>query len=93
MNRGKETNLFAAIFFAGKLDLAHATSTNGLAKNPFSRLRRDSGARARLLGAVGGLGVGAGVRGAAVGRGRWRGTGRRSRRHVGGLLRMGIVTT
>lgn len=92
VNRGRETNLFAAVFFAGKLDLAHAAGTNGLSENPFSRLRWDGGAGARLLGGMRrGLAVGC-MRGAAVGR-RRRGTGRGRRRHLGRMMRMGMDGT
>lgn len=31
MNRGSKTNLFATIFLAGELDLAHAAGANSLA--------------------------------------------------------------
>lgn len=45
-----KTNLFAAILLSGELDLAHATDANGLADDPLARLRRDDGARPRVLG-------------------------------------------
>lgn len=38
------TNLFAAIFLAGKLDFAHAACADCLAKNPFPRLGGNSSA-------------------------------------------------
>lgn len=87
------TNLFAAVFLAGKLHLAHAAGANGLAQDPFAGLGRDSGAGPGLLGGGGGVvrriggAVGGGRRGgrgaAIVGDGRGR--------HVGVVTGAGAV--
>lgn len=45
-----KTNLFTTILLAGELDLAHTSRTDGLAQDPFARLRGDDGTRPALLG-------------------------------------------
>jgi hypothetical protein len=43
------TYLFRPVFFASQLHFAHAAGADGLAQDPFARLRWDGGARSGLF--------------------------------------------